>query len=93
MQNVRHKAAAYTMSHGEVSDLHLPLKNMAFTIHHYLLENGTRLDWETRFLLAGLRDSLSTMADRQDEASDAEGRRQLHTAGPGAPADTGESIR
>lgn len=45
-----------------VRELQLPLKNMEYTVQSYLLENASRLDPETRLLLAGLRDSLAMMA-------------------------------
>ncbi len=41
-----------------VEDVALPLKNLEFLIDDYLLLNGCRLDTETRFLLAGVRDCL-----------------------------------
>lgn len=48
---------------GEVmSDIQMPLENLAWTIEEYLLANGTRLDTETRFLLAGVRDCADRVA-------------------------------
>ncbi|MEM7507779.1 MAG: hypothetical protein AAF415_13640 [Pseudomonadota bacterium] len=44
--------------------LQLPLKNMEFTIQQYLLDHGLRLDCETRYLLAQLRDGLSGIAEQ-----------------------------
>lgn len=40
----------------------LPLKNLEFTIEQYLLAHGTRLDCETRMLLAGVRDCVGRVA-------------------------------
>ncbi|MEM0922229.1 MAG: hypothetical protein AAGI13_04245 [Pseudomonadota bacterium] len=67
MQNVGRTTSADPGLHGEVDDLHMPLRNMAFTIQHYLLENGMRLDWRTRYFLAGLRDSLNTVVAKADD--------------------------
>lgn len=47
-----------------VSDVQIPLDNLAWTIEAYLMENGTRLDTETRFLLAGIRDCADLVAGR-----------------------------
>lgn len=41
-----------------LADVRLPLENVEFTIEQYLLDNGTRLDTETRCLLAGVRDCV-----------------------------------
>ncbi len=49
--------------HGDVlTTLSMPLQNVEYTIERYLLENGTRLDTETRCLLAGVRDCVSRVA-------------------------------
>jgi len=45
-----------------MSDIQMPLENLAWTIEEYLLANGTRLDCETRFLLAGVRDCADRVA-------------------------------
>lgn len=45
-----------------VEGVALPLKNLEFMIDEYLLEHGLRLDVETRFLLAGVRDCLGQVA-------------------------------
>ena len=34
----------------------IPLDNLAYTVEAYLMANGARLDFETRLLLAGVRD-------------------------------------
>lgn len=47
-----------------VSDVQIPLDNLAYTIESYLMANGCRLDTETRFLLAGIRDCADLVADR-----------------------------
>jgi hypothetical protein len=46
------------------TDVRLPLENIEYTIEQYLLTNGTWLDTETRFLLAGVRDSVRQVAGR-----------------------------
>lgn len=44
---------------GEVmGSVQLPLENVAFALEQYLLDNGQRLDPETRALLAGVRDCV-----------------------------------
>lgn len=45
-----------------VADIQIPLDNLAYTIEAYLLANGPRLDTETRFLLAGIRDCADRVA-------------------------------
>jgi len=45
-----------------MADIQMPLENIEFTIEQYLLDNGTRLDPETRFLLARVRDSVGRVA-------------------------------
>lgn len=45
-----------------VSDVQMPLDNLSYTIEEYLLANGARLDTETRFLLAGIRDCADRVA-------------------------------
>lgn len=45
-----------------MADIQMPLQNLAFTLDAYLLANGTRLDVETRFLLAGARDCANRVA-------------------------------
>ena len=40
----------------------IPLENVEYTIEQYLLANGARLDTETRFLLAGVRDCVGRVA-------------------------------
>ena len=48
---------------GEVmSDIQMPLENLAFTVEEYLLAHGPRLDTQTRFLLAGVRDCADRVA-------------------------------
>lgn len=48
---------------GEVlSNIQMPLENLAWTIEEYLMANGPRLDSETRFLLAGARDCADRVA-------------------------------
>ena len=45
-----------------LSGVQLPLENIEYTIEQYLLANGARLDTETRFLLAGVRDCVGRVA-------------------------------
>lgn len=45
-----------------ISDIQMPLENLAFTIEEYLLANGIWLDTETRLLLAGVRDCADRVA-------------------------------
>lgn len=45
-----------------VSDVQIPLDNLAYTVEAYLMANGTRLDVETRLLLAGVRDCAGRVA-------------------------------
>ena len=40
----------------------IPLTNVELTIEQYLLQNGARLDNQTRVLLAGVRDCVSRAA-------------------------------
>lgn len=40
----------------------LPLENVEYTIEQYLLDNGQRLDIETRMLLANVRDCIGNVA-------------------------------
>lgn len=47
----------------------LPLENMAFAIAAHLESHGSRLDVETRFLLAGLRDGIGELASASRAAS------------------------
>ena len=46
-----------------VAGIELPLMNAEFAIEEYLLENGPRLDTETRILLAAVRDCLQDVSD------------------------------
>ena len=45
-----------------LQDVELPLKNLEFTIHEYLMAHGARLDTDTRVLLAGIRDCVGRIA-------------------------------
>ncbi|MEM7056566.1 MAG: hypothetical protein AAF557_03190 [Pseudomonadota bacterium] len=45
-----------------LDDVEIPLKNIEFTIQQYLLAHGSRLDTETRILLAGIRDCVGRVA-------------------------------
>lgn len=42
--------------------IRLPLENVEFTIEQYLLQNGARLDTDTRLFLAGVRDCIGRAA-------------------------------
>ena len=57
-----------------VSDIQIPLDNLAYTIEEYLLANGSRLDTETRFLLAGVRDCAERIAGSVRRAARQSGR-------------------
>ena len=45
-----------------LAGVQIPLENVEYTIEQYLLAHGTRLDTETRFLLAGVRDCVGRVA-------------------------------
>lgn len=45
-----------------IASIRLPLENLEFTLEDYLLQNGCRLDTETRVLLARVRDSIGRIA-------------------------------
>jgi len=48
---------------GEViGAVQLPLENVEYALEQYLLDNGTRLDTETRVLLASIRDCVGRIA-------------------------------
>jgi hypothetical protein len=48
---------------GEViGAVQLPLENVEFALEQYLLDNGQRLDTETRVLLASIRDCVGRIA-------------------------------
>lgn len=48
---------------GEViGAVQLPLENVEYALEQYLLDNGTRLDTETRILLASIRDCVGRIA-------------------------------
>jgi len=64
-----------------MTSVQIPLENIEFTIEHYLLENGCRLDTETRFLLARVRDSVARVAVSTRRLADREAR-----GGPPDPA-------
>lgn len=59
-----------------MSNVQMPLENIEFTIEQYLLENGSRIDPETRFLLARVRDSVGRIAVSTRRLSVAETREQ-----------------
>lgn len=69
-----------------VSDIQIPLDNLAYTVEAYLLANGARLDTETRLLLAGIRDCADQVADsvrRVARESAGETSRRTHCATSG----------
>ncbi|MEL6217238.1 MAG: hypothetical protein AAFR79_02045 [Pseudomonadota bacterium] len=45
-----------------ISSIRLPLENLEYTLEQYLMDNGCRLDVETRILLAGVRDCVARVA-------------------------------
>ncbi|MEM1345889.1 MAG: hypothetical protein AAGI34_15095 [Pseudomonadota bacterium] len=67
--HARHRIEALT------DEIRLPLENIEFTLEQYLLENGCRLDLETRLLLARLRDSLGAVAQSSRRMVEAERQR------------------
>lgn len=59
---------------GEViGAVQLPLENVEFALEQYLLENGPRLDTETRVLLASIRDCVGRVAVSARRLSDSAG--------------------
>lgn len=72
-----------------VGKVQMPLENMEYTVEQYLLDNGSRIDPDTRFFLACIRDSVGriavsarTIADAEVETQD--GRRGTVCAFPAA---------
>ena len=59
-----------------LAGVQIPLENVEYTIEQYLLANGARLDTETRFLLAGVRDCVGRVAGSTRRMM---GRDDLHT--------------
>lgn len=57
-----------------MTSVQIPLENIEFTIEKYLLDNGCRLDTETRFLLARVRDSVARVAVSTRRLADRETR-------------------
>ncbi len=53
-----------------IEGVRLPLENIEFTIDQFLLDHGTRLDTETRCLLAGVRDGVRRVASKARNATD-----------------------
>lgn len=45
-----------------LGEIEIPLKNIEYTIQEYLMAHGTRLDTDTRVLLAGVRDCVGRVA-------------------------------
>ncbi len=60
-------------------DVQLPLENVEYTIQQFLLSHGTRLDVETRSLLAGVRDCVGRVAGSTREVVDRRRGRSLPT--------------
>jgi len=52
-----------------MADVEISLKNLEFTIEQYLLNNGARLDTQTRLLLAGVRDCVGRVAGSGEPAA------------------------
>lgn len=50
-----------------LADLRIPLENVEFAVEQYLRENACRLDPQTRFLLAGVRDCIGRVASTTRE--------------------------
>lgn len=49
----------------------LPLENIAFVLEQYVLDNGSWLDPQTRWLIAGIRDSVREVAATSRRLGDA----------------------
>lgn len=45
-----------------LSDVHLPLENIAFALEDYMCRRGRELDGDTRTLLSGLRSAVGQVA-------------------------------
>lgn len=60
-KNMMKQSSYDPVTHAYVG-VQLPLENVEFTIEQYLLDNGQRLDTETRVLLANVRDCIGTVA-------------------------------
>lgn len=54
-----------------IEGVRLPLENIEFTIEQFLLDHGSRLDTETRCLLAGVRDGVRRVAIKARDAGEA----------------------
>lgn len=74
-----------------VSDVQIPLDNLAYTVEAYLLAHGARLDTDTRFLLAGIRDCADRVAGSVRRLAGENARREIpkkpsgQMGGQGAP--------
>lgn len=64
-----------------MENLHLPLRNLEYTLHEYLNNNGLRIDVETRYLLAKVRDCLGHLAH---QTHGGRGNGAIHAHDPGA---------
>jgi hypothetical protein len=53
-----------------IESVRLPLENIEFTIEQFLLAHGSRLDTETRCLLAGVRDGVRRVASKARDAGE-----------------------
>ncbi len=60
--------------------IRLPLENLEFTLEQYLIQNGCRLDTDTRVLLAGVRDCVAQVAVSTRELEHGEGDRPSRRA-------------
>jgi len=70
---------------GEViSAVQLPLENVEFALQQYLLSHGQRLDTETRFLLAGVRDCVGRVVVSTRRLSHRDGKATAGDAAEGA---------
>jgi hypothetical protein len=63
-----------------LADVQLPLENVEYTIEQFLLDRGTRLDLETRCLLATVRDCVGRIAGSTRQVVD-QRKEQMLVAG------------
>ena len=70
MQQTNEKKTVDARIAAVVSDVQIPLDNLAYTVEAYLLANGARLDTETRLLLAGIRDCAGRVAGSVRQMAD-----------------------
>ena len=75
-----------------MSDIQMPLENLAYTIDAYLLANGTWLDSETRFLLARARDCADRAAESARRVARQSAPKPSRTQGQGIETRTAATV-